>query len=444
VNRTALVAALASVSLCLAAAVFYSTKPSAAVSAHGAVAKREVLRGYRRLGHRSFEAAYHSAGQLKTQIKRLLANPSDEALLTARQAWRDAHRDYSRTEVFRFGNWIVDDWETSVNAWPVDEGLLDYVDRSYEASPTNPLARQNLVSQPDIQVGGITISANTLDWAQLKFIHAGSDNESNVVLGYHAIEFLLWGQDLHRSEPGAGQRPWTDYSAAAEGCTSGIAPAPVEHCRRRRQLLQTMAEHLYSQLATMTLDWAGNSPTSYGLHIAEGDVDEGLRRMLFGIIRLAGDEMAGERMRVALLTHAPEEEQDCFSDDTHQSLYNNAVGIQNIYYGHYQNDRYQSGEHYQAPLSLAALARRVDDALADQIDEAILRTQLALSAIQRLGEGGQTFDLLIRPGQPEGRRAIEKAIEALQAQSQLFEQLGGRLGFENSLNPQSPMRRSAG
>ena len=31
--------------------------------------------------------------------------------------------------------------------------------------------------------------------------------EANVATGYHAIEFLLWGQDLHGTGPGAGKRP---------------------------------------------------------------------------------------------------------------------------------------------------------------------------------------------------------------------------------------------
>ena len=35
----------------------------------------------------------------------------------------------------------------------------------------------------------------------------GADVETNVATGYHAIEFLLWGQDLNGTGPGAGNRP---------------------------------------------------------------------------------------------------------------------------------------------------------------------------------------------------------------------------------------------
>lgn len=406
--------------------------------------KREVLQGYRTLAHWSYEAAYHSVDRLKARVLQLLAQPSQENLQAARQAWRAAHRDYSETEAFRFGNWIVDEWEVNVNAWPVDEGLLDYVASGYAASPTNPLARHNLVSRRDIAVNGITLDTERLDWTQLKFIHGGSAVEANVVLGYHAVEFLLWGQDLRPTTPGAGERPWTDFALDQTACTSGPDAAPSEHCQRRRRLLQAMTEHLYTQLGDMALNWAGNSPASYGLHIVSGDVDEGLRRMLYSLIRLAGDEMAGERMQVALLTHAPEEEQDCFSDDSHQSAYHNAVGIQNIYFGRFQKAGYREGEAYAAPLSLAALARQVDAPLAEQIEQALATTERALATVRREGERGQTFDLLIQPSNKAGAQLLGQAMVALQAQTQLLEQLGERLGLA-PLNPRAasatPSRR---
>lgn len=435
-----LAVALLAVAICLALGWLATTPtPQAGVDE---ASKRQVLQGYRRLAHWSYEAAYHSTGRLKSRIVELLAEPSQSNLLLAQQAWREAHRDYSQTEAFRFGNWIVDDWEGGVNAWPVDEGLLDYVADPYAASPTNPLARHNLVSRRDIEVNGITLDATRLDWTQLKFIHGGSHVEANVVLGYHAIEFLLWGQDLRQTVVGAGQRPWTDFSSDASLCTSGTQTAPLEHCQRRRRLLQVMVEHLYAQLGDMALNWAGNSPTSYGLHLVSGDVDEGLRRMLFGLIRLAGDEMAGERMQVALLTHAPEEEQDCFSDDSHQSAYHNAVGIQNVYYGRYRNAGYRNGEGYQAPASLAALARQVDAPLAARIEQALADTERVLATLRQQGEGGQPFDLLIQPGNAAGAQRVEQAMAALQAQAQQLEALGERLAL-GPLNPRAASSQAA-
>jgi putative iron-regulated protein len=402
-----------------------------------AASHRKILYGYRQVAYYSYEGAYHALGRLRLKIDALVDQPSAANLQAARLAWREAHRDYAQTEALRFGHWIVDDWETAVNAWPVDEGLLDYVNADYAASPTNPLAQHNLVAEKNIVVNGLTLDTDQLDWTHLKFIHGGSDNETVVALGYHALEFLLWGQDAHLADTGSGERPWTDYDP--QHCTSGSRPAPAAHCLRRGRMLRVMTDHLYTELNDMTIDWGGSSGTSYGLHIITDDPTDGLRRMLYGMVRLANDEMTGDRLQVALMTHAAEEEQDCFSDDSHQSAYYNLRGLQNFYYGRYQNAG--SGANYQAPLSLAQVAAQQDPALAVALDQAFQQAEGALARLQRLGESGQTLDLLIRPEHAEGKAAINAAIASLNQVGQRLEQLGQVLGL-GDLNPRSPLPAS--
>ncbi len=437
-HRHALLAGIVVIALLAAGRAWQMT---AAPAAHRVQSdtemRREVLRGYRRLAHLSYQNAYHSAGRLRHSIQTLLQTPSAQSLQAARQAWRSARRDYAQTEVFRFGNWIVDEWELGINAWPVDEGLLDYVDTHYSASPTNPLARHNLVSNPHIEIAGITLDSTAPSWAQLKFIHGGSAVEANVALGYHAIEFMLWGQDLSLDTP--GQRPWSDYADNPEQCTSGHQPAPLLHCRRRASLLAIMAEHLYSELGSMTLKWAGNNPGSYGLHLVNGDIDEGLRRMLFGLIRLAGDELSGERMQVALFSHSAEEEQDCFSDDTHQSLYFNGRGLANIYYGRYTPADEAIDAPYQAPVSLARLVRQHAPQRAQVVDQRFAEVEASLAAIRHAGEHGHSFEQLIQPDHPTGGTLLRAAITALQSLASELESLARLLGLER-LNPQAPAR----
>src|SRR5690606_15623750 len=75
-------------------------------------------------------AGYHDsltrAGALQAAVRHLVAAPSQASLKAARDAWLAARVPYMQTEAFRFGNPIVDDWEGRVNAWPLDEGLIDY------------------------------------------------------------------------------------------------------------------------------------------------------------------------------------------------------------------------------------------------------------------------------------------------------------------------------
>src|SRR3546814_226558 len=65
--------------------------------------------------------------------------------------------------------------------------------------------------------------------------------ESNTSTGWHAIEFLLWGQDL--SDEGPGARPLSDYTDSPTA-------------ERRAIYLQLLADLLVSDLASVRDQWA--------------------------------------------------------------------------------------------------------------------------------------------------------------------------------------------
>jgi len=387
-----------------------------------------VLDGYRAVAYASYSDALTATQQLQRAVGDFVEQPSEQSLQAARVAWRAARVPYAQTEALRFGNWFVDEWELGVNAWPVDEGFLDYVAEPYAASPTNALAQANLIASTELMIGGLSLRTDPLKPSVLISAQGRADVEANVATGFHAIEFMLWGQDRHGYGAGAGERPWTDYATDAAQCTDGDRAAPLRHCERRRAFLSAAVELLRVALVEMTPTWGAQSG-SYGDRLVKGDADEGLRRVLFGLATMASAELAGERMQVALLARAPEEEQDCFSDDTHNSLYYNALGIENFYYGRYGG--------MQANASLADLARRRDAALAMKIDRAFERSRSALRAIQQAGEQGERFDQLIAPEHPQGGQLIGGAIAALQAEAALLETLGQRLGL-GALDPHHP------
>lgn len=393
-----------------------------------AVNPQAVLAGYRTLAHAGYSDAYKAAEGLQDAIAKLDASPSPASLAAARAAWRKARRPYSRTEALRFGNWFVDEWETRVNAWPIDEGFIDYVADGYVASPTNPEARLNLIAAERVTISGRTLDTEPMRYMVLEQAQAISNIEANVATGYHAIEFMLWGQDLHGTELGAGERPWTDFARDAEDCTDGPNKAPLRHCQRRRDFLRELVELLRRDLREMAGKW-GPQSGSFGDRLVEGDPKAGLRRMLFGLATMSGDELAGERMQVALLANAPEDEQDCFSDDTHRSLLANALGIEYFYFG-------RLGIR-TVPASLADLAEQADPALAAQLELAFSQTRRAMQAIANAGDNGQPFDTLIAPGNHDGATLIQAGIAALREQTRLLEQLGEALEL-GGLNPNAP------
>src|SRR5215217_8178418 len=214
----------------LAIALTLSVAPVAAFAQ--APADADVLTNYANLALAGYEDSLSTAKALDATIDALIASPSEETLTAARDAWKAARIPYQQTEAFRFGNPIVDEWEGRVNAWALDEGRIDYVDASYGSeSDSNALYVANVIANPKIMIDGAELDATEITPALLQDnLQEAAGVESNVATGYHAIEFLLWGQDLNGTGPGAGARPATDYNVRA--CTNG-------NCDRRAAYLKT-------------------------------------------------------------------------------------------------------------------------------------------------------------------------------------------------------------
>ena len=119
------------------------------------VTTEAVIAHYVDIAEAKYDDALATARALDRAIEDLLANPTEETLQAAKSAWLSARVPYQQTEVYRFGNAIVDDWEGRVNAWPLDEGLIDYVDASYGSdSDENSLFTANVIANPSIRING--------------------------------------------------------------------------------------------------------------------------------------------------------------------------------------------------------------------------------------------------------------------------------------------------
>ena len=198
-----------------------------------------VVATYADIAEAAYADSLATARALEDAVAALIASPSDETLAAARTAWKAARVPYQQTEAFRFGNPIVDDWEGKVNAWPLDEGLIDYVDPGQEGlMGENPLAALNVIANPTLAIAGAEVDATEITPALIAdTLNEAEGIETNVARGYHAIEFLLWGQDLNGTGPGAGARPASDFDTAA--CTGGNCDRRIQYeigrasCRER-------------------------------------------------------------------------------------------------------------------------------------------------------------------------------------------------------------------
>lgn len=378
----------------------------------------DVLKTYGDVAGAAYSDSLKSAQDLQTAVEALAANPSEETLAAARAAWRKARNPYQQTEAFRFGNALVDDWEGKVNAWPLDEGLIDYVDVSYgDSSEANVFYTANVIANPILKVGGETIDATEITPVLLadKLQEAG-EVETNVATGYHAIEFLLWGQDLNGTDAGAGNRPATDFDPA--NCTGG-------NCERRVQYLKAATALLISDLQEMVDAWAPGGAARADL-AGKGEAG-GLATILTGMGSLSYGELAGERIKLGLMLHDPEEEHDCFSDNTHMSHYNDVVGMRNVYFGTYKS---LDGKNDVAGASLAELVAEKDPALAEEMKAKLDASLAAFEAMKARAEGGEAYDQMIGEGNDEGNAVVQAAVDALIDQTKSIERVVKALELE--------------
>jgi putative iron-regulated protein len=338
----------------------------------------------------SYTDTVDATKQLQADVAAFVASPTDATLETAKESWLTARDAYGPTEVYRFYDGPIDNPdngpEGQINAWPMDEAYVDYVEDDPEAGIIN-----DTKGVPEI-TRDVIVEANE------------EGGETNISTGWHAIEFLLWGQDL--SETGPGERPVTDYT------TSPTA-------ERRAQYLTEVTDLLVEDLEGVTEQWNPDGG-EYRTEFLK-DPQQAVSNILRGMGALSAGELAGERIAVALDTKEQEDEHSCFSDNTDADVYNNALGIQRAYTAEYDGVDGQS------------LSDVVADVNPELNDDLLAQLDANVALAKSLQEEG-TFEEIIRSDDDsEGRKKMNELVENLQAQGDAIAALGAALGYEVSL-----------
>ncbi|KZL16384.1 imelysin family protein [Pseudovibrio sp. Ad26] len=378
----------------------------------------DVLATYGDIAQAAFEDSLTTAKTLQGAVDALVAEPTEDNLKAARRAWIAARNPYQQTEVYRFGNAIVDDWEGKVNAWPLDEGLIDYVDGAYgNESEENPFYAANIIANTKLTVAGEEIDATEITPALLaEQLQEAGEVEANVATGYHAIEFLLWGQDLNGTGKGAGNRPASDFDTA--NCTGG-------NCERRADYLQAATKLLITDLEEMVAAWKTDGAARKEL--ADKGEAAGIATILTGMGSLSYGELAGERMKLGLMLNDPEEEHDCFSDNTHMSHYNDVVGINNVFQGKYTR---VDGSVVEG-ASLKDLLAKADSAVSTELEGKLNASLGTFTAMKTRAETTESYDQMIGEGNTEGNAVVQAAIDSLVDQTSSIQRAVQVLKLEN-------------
>jgi len=358
------------------------------------ISKKEVVENYANIVFANYQDAHTHALALRQEIKSFIESPTESGFQKAKEAWLLARESYGQTEAFRFYGGPIDGEngpEGQLNAWPLDEAYIDYVES--EAS-TNA----NIINSPE-KYPEIT--------TELIASMNEKGSETNVSSGYHAIEFLLWGQDLSDG-PGAGKRKYTDYIEGEE--------ATALNAQRRKTYLLETTNLLIKDLKSVIVEWEPNQQNYRASFIS--NPAKSIEKIVSGLGKLSKGELAGERMFVAYDLRSKEDEHSCFSDNTHRDIIANATGIQNVYLGKYKSF---NGDSINGP-AVYDLVKQQDEALAEELKDTIAK------GIAESKNIIPPFDQQIKNA--EGRKQIAKTISLFRKQGDLFAATANAFGFK--------------
>ena len=338
------------------------------------------IEAYIELVRSAYGKAASDGHSLEAAVQAMLDGPSKETLKVARAQWVAARPAYLRTEAFRFYDGPIEDVEGNINAWPMNEAFIDYV----EGKPDSGI----------INDGKLALTADSIGALNQM------DDEANVTTGWHAVEFLLWGQDL--SAEGPGTRPFTDYTAGSPGND------------RRRAYLEFVTRQLAADLEGLSTAWEEPAAESYAKRFKAMPQREAIGRMINGIAILAGFEFMSERLAVALDSGDQEDEHSCFSDTTKQDFVYDLAGIKQVWTG--------DSDGTSRP-GLDELVR------AEAPDSATKIDALLASAESKVATLSDPWDRVLAASKdsPE-RKAAEDVVTVLQDLGTAFVEAGNKLG----------------
>lgn len=338
-------------------------------------------RHYARLLHAQYSDALADARDLNQSLQAFVQEPTPTNLARSQRAWITNRDSYLPTEAARFYGGPIDDargLEPLINGWPLDEFYIDYTEGAPQAG---------IISKTQ------TYPRITADLLQRLNERAG---ETAITCGFHAIEFLLWGQDMDPDGP--GHRPVSDYTTAP-------------HAERRGQYLKACGELLERHLTLLVDDWAPATPNNYRARFLADDSRRAVWYAVYGLRTFAGKELAGERLLVAWDTQAQEDEHSCFSDNTLNDLRADAKGLSIFLSGTYQRNH---GQLITGP-GLATVLRDIDPANTIALEHEIEAAQRAIELIP------PPFDqAILSTSGPAGRDAIWRCVEHLETLATLL------------------------
>jgi putative iron-regulated protein len=374
-----------------------------------------ILDAYSNIALANYSDALKDAKSLKMAIDIFSKDPTQLNLDNAKRAWLSSRESYGQTEIFRLVNgpidaengWVAEAYgalEGQINAWPLDENMIDYTIDANGSRTSGNIIDTVGIFNPGGE-GSTAVDVTTITVDAISALNEEGGN-ANVASGYHAVEFLLWGQDQDYSNflkdsvtPGAmatGNRPLSDFTSD-------------KNAKRRLDYLQVASEKIVNDLELITSAWQKDVKGNVGLYQAalkgqlKGDdisknikSTDALKQIISGMGVFVKSELANERIAVAVLTPSEEDEQSCFSDNTHRDIANNYLGFKNILTATYNGKKYGK-----------SLLDSLDKETKTRIENLMASIEKKIANVDEVARTKEHFDYQIRPESSQSKVLVK-------------------------------------
>ncbi len=273
--------------------------------------KESLMRNHAALAYALYSDALFQAMNLQTTIISFISDPSDGGLSESKLAWRNAYYAYMQCEGLRFSSGPVDDereLSRLLGTWPINPALIDYTSAA---------------------TGGLISDSSSLPNVNSEALLMANEgvNNKQTNIGFHVIEFLLWGMDDEDvSLLTSGNRTHLDYDQA---------DSSILNKDRRAAYLEGCSELLVTHLGLISSDWDSLESNNYRKEFLNLNVNNGLKNILTGIGTLTKSELADRALRKPVAKGPQDFETSNFSDNSITDVIAMTNSIEIFYRGTY-------------------------------------------------------------------------------------------------------------
>lgn len=323
---------------------------------------QEIISSANLNAYSGLNEAVNQAQNLESCITGFLHLPNPLSLEECQQAWVKAHQAYVRSSFYRLipkeekpefeeNQSTIKNLHWGLEVWPIEGGYIDYL-------PGYPLS--GIVNDLTLKINQSTLIGQH-----------GFSNESFASLGFHPMEFLLFGPDGKRSAKdfipqdnkveliNSDAHDESEHTAQTPDNTADthLPPTEPQNHNRRREYLKILAAHMLKTLQTMQQRWEP-SKGYYAKQLQENRQNSSINRLYQAIMFVVQKQLLDRQIRAIVSEDPLETQHSGFSGSSVADMRSQLEGLHLLWLGN----------EAEGQLSFNHALSQLDENLAQQIN----------------------------------------------------------------------------